>query len=155
MNNIKLCFCVASTTYMVNVYFVLLKKRMSLHRHCDLKIRDPTCKWRSEPWLLEEEYGPVVKSSFELLDVAAFTHRFAAVSLRTRTRRGRNNVRVIYWHIMHLAAPFENTWLSVSTLLMRAALSSDTREHKIRLILSNLYGKCRDSLQINIAPQPP
>jgi len=43
MNNIEFYFCVTSTTDMVNVYFVLLKKRMSLHGHCNLKIRDPTC----------------------------------------------------------------------------------------------------------------
>ena len=114
-------------------------RNTSLHRHCHLKIRDPTCMWRREPWLLEEEYGPVVKSSFEFIDVATFSHRFAAVTLRTRTWRGGNNVQVIYSHIMRLAAPLENTWLSVNTILIRAALSSDTREHKIRLVLKAIF----------------
>ena len=131
MNNIEFYFCV-----MVNVYFVLLKKRVSLHRHCDLKIRDPTCMWHSEPWLLKEEYDAFVKSSFELLGVAAFSHRFAEVTIRTRTCIGGNSVWVIYWHFVHQAASLENTCLSVSTILMRAALSSDAREHTIRLILT-------------------
>ena len=36
--------------------------------------------------------------------------------------------------------------MTVSTVLMRAALSSDTMEHKIRLILSNLYGQVIDKI---------